>query len=67
MTAGSPEQMPPILRSGARLSLEELARRRGVPPIESTDQLITPGMFDSDDELDEFLDSVHAARQAGLV
>lgn len=67
MTAGSPERVPPVLRHRERVPLEELARRQGVVPITSTDQLITPGMFDSDDELDEFLESVHTARQAGLV
>jgi hypothetical protein len=32
-----------------------LARQPGVPPISSADDLVQPGMFTSDAELDEFL------------
>ncbi len=39
---------------------------RDVPPIESVDNLAAPGVFDSDDELDEFLVWVRAERNANL-
>jgi hypothetical protein len=45
---------------------EELARRQGVRPLKSADDLIEPGMFQSDEELDEFLKDLYASRQAGM-
>ena len=44
----------------------ELARRQGVRPIESADDLANPDVFESDEELDEFLADLYASRQAGL-
>jgi hypothetical protein len=44
----------------------ELARRQGVRPVESVDDLARPGTFESDDELDEFLADLYASRHAGL-
>ena len=41
---------------------EELARRQGVRPVESVDDLARPGLFESDEELDEFLAMVDADR-----
>lgn len=46
--------------------VEELARRQRVQPIRSADDLIEPGMFDSDEELDEFLADLYAERRAGM-
>lgn len=45
---------------------EELLRRQGVRPIESVDELACPELFESDDELDEFLTFVRASRHADL-
>jgi hypothetical protein len=45
---------------------EELARRQGVNPITSVDELARPGTFESDEELDEFLADLYASRRAGL-
>jgi hypothetical protein len=45
------------------VSLRELARRQGVRPIESTDDLAAD-VFDSDEELDEFLAAVAEWRRA---
>lgn len=45
---------------------EELVRRQGVHPIRSVDELARDGIFESDDELTEFLAEVRAMRGAGL-
>jgi hypothetical protein len=47
-----------------RAGVDELFR--DVPPIDSVDSLAAPGVFDSDDELDEFLLWVRAERNANL-
>ncbi|WFE49047.1 hypothetical protein [Micromonospora sp. WMMD1155] len=44
---------------------EELARRQGIRPIASVDDLARPHLFESDDELDEFLADLYASRRAG--
>jgi hypothetical protein len=44
----------------------ELVRRQGVRPIESTDELVRLGTFESDEELDEFLADLYASRHTGL-
>lgn len=44
----------------------ELVRRQGVRPIQSVDELVYPGAFESDEELDEFLADLYASRHAGL-
>lgn len=49
-----------------RVSLDELARRKGVRPVESVEEMAQDGVFDSDDELDSFLEHVYAARRADL-
>ena len=45
---------------------EELLRRQGIRPIESVDELACPDLFESDDELDEFISFIYAARHTGL-
>jgi hypothetical protein len=45
---------------------EELARRKGVHPITSVDELAEPDTFESDAELDEFLADLYASRRADL-
>jgi hypothetical protein len=44
--------------------LEEQARRKGVRPIRSVHDLAREGIWESDQELDAFLDHVRASRQA---
>jgi hypothetical protein len=39
---------------------------RDVRPIQSVDELAVPEIFESDEELDEFLIAVGASRNAGL-
>ena len=46
------------------LSTEELARRQGVRPISSVDELAEPDTFESDAELEEFLVDLYASRRA---
>jgi hypothetical protein len=48
------------------VSVEELARRQGVRPVESVEEMARPGIFESDEELEEFLAHVYAARRADL-
>ncbi|MGC5331371.1 hypothetical protein [Micromonospora sp. DT62] len=43
----------------------ELARRQGVRPVASVDDFARPGLFESDDELDDFLADLYASRRAG--
>jgi hypothetical protein len=52
--------------TGGRVPVEELARRQGVQPITSVDELVEPEAFESDEELDEFLADLYASRRSGL-
>lgn len=45
---------------------EELARRHGVRPIVSIDELARPDLFELDEEFDEFLVDLYASRRVGL-
>lgn len=47
-----------------RVEIDKLFR--DVPPIESIDDLASPGVFETDEELDEFLAFVRADRDANL-
>jgi hypothetical protein len=47
-----------------RESLDEQARRKGAKPITSLDDLRFEGIWESDEELDEFLDHLDRQRQA---
>lgn len=47
-------------------SLDELARRKAIRPVESVADMAQDGVFSSDDELEAFLQHVHAARQADV-
>jgi hypothetical protein len=44
----------------------ELARQQGARPIESVRAMARPDLFESDDELDEFLADLYASRRAGM-
>jgi hypothetical protein len=48
------------------VTLREQARRQGVRPVESAEDLAADGVFDSDEELDEFLAAVTAWRHSDL-
>ena len=51
---------------GGTESLDEQARRKGVRPIRSADDLAQDGIFDTDEELDAFLAHVAETRHADL-
>ena len=59
------EYIPDARQPGdsARETIEELARRQGVRPIDSVEELAVPGVFESDEELDEFLAWLHRERR----
>ena len=63
MTASSSERMPD-LPADDHVAVEELARRQGVGPIISVDELARPATFESDDELDEFMADLYESRRA---
>jgi hypothetical protein len=44
--------------------VDELARRKGVHPVRSADDLACNGIFETDEELDEFLAHVAEMRRA---
>jgi hypothetical protein len=58
--------LPEYSQTAEYVSVEELARRQGVKPITSVEDLVQPGMFESDEELDEFLADLYASRRAGM-
>ena len=47
-------------------TLEEQLRRKGVQPIQSADDLACDNIFETDEELDEFLAYTYAARRIDL-
>lgn len=53
-------------RPGARAALEGALRSEGVRPIGSADDLVYEGVFQSDEELEEFLEFTYAARRADI-
>jgi hypothetical protein len=50
----------------ARPTVDELARRKGVRPIKSLDDLARDDVWESDEELDAFLAHLYATRHADL-
>jgi hypothetical protein len=65
MTSSSAD-LPPEWGTAEHVPVEELLRRQGIRPIESVDELACPDLFESDEELDEFISFVHASRHTGL-
>jgi hypothetical protein len=53
-------------RHDGHVPAAELARMQSVRPIESVDELVRPGIFESDEELDEFLSDLYASRRDEL-
>jgi hypothetical protein len=47
-----------------RESLDEQAKRKGAKPLTSLDELRFDGIWESDEELDEFLDYLDRKRRA---
>lgn len=44
----------------------ELARRRGVKPIKTVDELALPDLFETDEEYEDFLSDLYATRRADV-
>lgn len=44
-------------------TLDEQLRRKGVRPIQSVHDLARPDLFESDEELEEFLEFTYASRR----
>lgn len=65
MTSNSADR-PQELVSAEHVPVAELARRQGVGPIASVDDLACQDLFESDEELAEFLADLYASRHAGL-
>ena len=65
MTSNSADHQPEW-GTAEHVPVEELLRRQGVRPIESVDELACPDLFESDEELDEFIAFVRASRHTGL-
>jgi hypothetical protein len=47
-------------------SIEEQIRRKGIRPVESIEDFAQDGIFESDEEVEQFLAYIYAARQADL-
>jgi hypothetical protein len=65
VTSSNAERLPEW-GSAEHVPVAELARRQGVGPVASVDDLARPDLFESDEELDDFLADLYAARHAGL-
>ena len=62
----TPDEHPAQWQDDAELPIEELARRQGVKPITSIDELAQPDLWESDEEYEAFLADLYASRRAGL-
>lgn len=62
MTSGA--DRAPQRSGGEHVPVEELARRQDIQPVESVDELAIPDMWESDEELEEFLADLYASRHA---
>jgi hypothetical protein len=61
-----PDEHPAQWQDEGELPIEELARRQGVKPITSVDELAQPDLWESDEEYEAFLADLYASRRAGL-
>lgn len=61
--AGNTRNVPG--RSDAR-ALEEIIRAKRPRPLSSVDELLAPDVFPSEEEVDEFVQTYRADRQASL-
>lgn len=57
------EHAPPP-HAASHISAEEQFRRQGIQPIVSVDELAFPGVWESDEELNEFLAGLYSSRHA---
>jgi hypothetical protein len=66
MSSSAEHRQPPGLEPVGHVPAAEQVRRQGVRPIESVEELAFPGVWESDQELDEFLADLYATRHAIL-
>jgi hypothetical protein len=65
MSSGHMEPVP-VPPAADEVPVEELARHQGVSAVESVGDMGRPGLFDSDEEWEEFLADLYASRRSGL-
>jgi hypothetical protein len=65
MTSDNADRLPGW-GSAEHVPVAELARRQGVGPVASVDELARPDVFESDEELADFLADLYASRHTGL-
>lgn len=61
-TAEQPEHSP----AEDEVSIEELARRQGVGPVVSLDELAQPDLWESEQEYEDFLADLYASRKSNV-
>jgi hypothetical protein len=66
VTVAHPERSTRRAADHGHATLRELARRQGVRPVRSADDLAADGAFESDEELDEFLAALAGWRRTDL-
>jgi hypothetical protein len=59
----SSADQPPVWPTAEHVPAAELARRQGVRPVDSLDDLARPDLFGSDEELNDFLTDIYASRR----
>lgn len=65
MTSNNADRLPEW-GTTEHVDVAELARRQGVGPVASVDELARPDLFESDEELNDFLTDLYSARHTGL-
>lgn len=63
---GADHDPPPPSIGRRRESLDEQVRRRGIRPVSAVEEMARDDVFETDEELDEFLAHVYAERHANL-
>jgi hypothetical protein len=66
MPAAGADDLPNHLAPTDHVPVTELIREQGVKPITSVADMCRPGVFESDEELDDFLADLYASRRAGM-
>ena len=66
VTSSYPDYGAPPGRASVRVAASELARQQGVRPIKSADDLVRDDVWDSDEELVEFLAHLQANRHCEM-
>ena len=62
----SAERIPPVSLTPTLSAIGDLARRQGVLPIVSAEDLAMPGAFEHDADYDAFIADLYASRQASI-